>query len=271
MRNTLLLLALLSGLYSFAGGENHPVGARSTGVANASVTFFDLWSVHHNQAGLAGMDSLAVGVYYQNRFLTNELSLKGAAIAVPIGPGTFGVSFNNFGYSQYSENKFALAYAMKFGPNLRAGVQMDYLQTRIGEGYGSQGAVAAELGIQAQLIEDLWLGVHVFNLNRAKIGDYNNERTPTILRLGLSYTFSEKLLLAVETEKDIDLEASYKFGMEYQVVKVLALRGGVSTAPTTAYAGLGLSLDRFQLDIAAAFHQQLGASPEISLTYAFGK
>lgn len=269
MRRTFLFLALLSGLYCYAGGDNHPIGARSTGVGNASVTFFDLWSIHHNQAGLAGLDSLAVGIYYQNRFLVNELSLKGAAVAIPIGPGTIGVSYNNFGYSQYSESKFALAYAMRFGPSLRAGVQLDYLQTKIGEGYGSQGAVAAEVGIQAKLIEDLWLGAHVYNVNRAKIGDYGNERIPTILRLGLSYTFSKKLILAAETEKDIDLPASYKFGVEYQAIPQLALRGGVSTASTTAYAGIGIQLQRFRIDIASSIHQTLGASPEIALTYDF--
>jgi hypothetical protein len=156
---------------------------------------------------------------------------------------------------------------MAFGPGLRAGVQLDYLQTQIGEGYGSQGAVAAEFGVQAQLVENLWIGAHIYNVNRAKIGDFNNERIPTIFRLGLSYTFSEKLFLAIETEKDIDFLATYKAGLEYVIIPELALRVGVSTKPTTMYAGIGIDLGRFKIDIASTFHQVLGASPEIGLVY----
>lgn len=263
----LLSFLILIGTTCRAGGDNNPIGARSAGMANASVTLFDLWSIHHNQAGLAALDSFSVGIYYKNQFLINELSLKGVALAIPVGPGTFGIAVNNFGYDLYSESKFALAYAMKFGPALRAAVQLDYLHTQIGEGYGSQGAVAAEVGVQARLIEGLWLGAHIYNVNRAKMGDFNNERIPTIFRLGLSYTFSEKLLMAIETEKDIEMRAAYKVGIEYVIIPELSLRGGVSTKPTTVYAGIGINLRRFKIDIASAFHQTLGASPEISITY----
>ncbi|HIO72826.1 MAG TPA: hypothetical protein EYN38_06955, partial [Flavobacteriales bacterium] len=63
MRNRVKILRIVSFVLAmtpntvFAGGENYPIGARSAAMGNASVTFTDLWAVHHNQAELAGLTS----------------------------------------------------------------------------------------------------------------------------------------------------------------------------------------------------------------------
>jgi len=49
--NYLLILSLL--VANLHAADNYPVGARSAGVANASVTYADLWSAFNNQAGLS--------------------------------------------------------------------------------------------------------------------------------------------------------------------------------------------------------------------------
>ena len=58
---------------SIGGNENQPIGARSAGLANASLTLSDVWSVHHNQAGLGHIRKVSAGVYYESRFLMPEL------------------------------------------------------------------------------------------------------------------------------------------------------------------------------------------------------
>src|SRR5690349_20243951 len=106
MRNTSAILLLLISSFSFGGNEDYPIGARSSALGNASVALRDVWSAHHNQAGLGFVRDVSAGVYYENRFLLKEISIRGAAIAIPIHGGTFGLCVTNFGYSLYNENKY---------------------------------------------------------------------------------------------------------------------------------------------------------------------
>src|SRR5256885_5366971 len=100
----ILLFVILFFCTSFhlLAADNYPVGARSAGVANASVTCSDLWSAFHNQAGLALLKKISAGVYFENKFLLPDLSLKSFAIAVPSSKlGSFALSATMFGGSLY--------------------------------------------------------------------------------------------------------------------------------------------------------------------------
>lgn len=263
------LLLLFIPFTTFGSGENYLIGARSAGMAHASVTLSDLWSAHHNQAGLAGVKTISGGVFYESRFLLPELGLKGGAVAIPVGEGTFGLNISSFGYSKFSESKYGLAYARNFGEKFSAGIQMDYLHVRIGEEYGSKGAFAVEAGVQAKLTDELTIGAHVFNPNRAKIADYEDERMPTIMRVGLNYEFSDKVFVVLETEKDIDHKPVVRAGMEYQPAEILYFRIGVASNPFLTSFGFGLNIkEQFKLDFATSYHSTLGYSPQISLSYS---
>lgn len=258
-------------IYAKAGNENFPIGARSAAMGNASVSLSDVWSAQHNQAGLGFLHTASAGVYYENRFLLKELSIKGGALAMPVKGGTLGLCITNFGYSLYSENKFCLSFAKAFGDKFSVGIAMDYLTTKIAEGYGKKGVFVAEIGLQAKPIKGLTIGAHVYNPTRTQLADYNTERIPTIIRLGGDYTFSDKITLAVESEKDIAQRAVFKAGIEYRAVKEFYLRAGVSTNPTLSSFGFGVNLSNFKLDLSANYHQTLGISPQLSLTFTFNK
>lgn len=268
--HVLILVLFVSQRTSAA--DNYPTGARSIGLANASVTLADCWSAFHNQAALAWFDRAAAGASYDNRFTISELSTKGFVFALPVKAGTFAVSGDVFGYSQYNEKKAGLAFAKKLGEKFSAGVQLDYLNTFINDDqYGSHTTFAVEGGLLAEPLKNFRIGLHVYNISRAKLAAYADEKIPTIFRLGASYKFSGKLLWSVEEEKDIDQKAVFKSGLEYHVADALYLRGGVGTNPTLFSFGFGLKMGRLMLDMASTYHQILGFSPAISLTYQFGK
>jgi hypothetical protein len=270
MRYQLLLLYFFTLQFSFAA-DNYPVGARSAGVANASVTFSDVWSTFHNQAGLASLKNISVGTYFENRFLVSELGLRSLAVAVPVGKtGVFGASGTFFGYATYSEKKAGLSFAKKFGEKISAGIQLNYLNTFFNdEFYGSRTSFAVEGGILAEPIKNLKIGAHIFNPNKAKVAEYGDERIPVIMRLGASYKFSEKVLLSSEVEKDIDYENVFKVGLEYHPVEVLYIRGGIASNPSLSCFGFGLKLKQFIVDMSTQYHQVLGFSPQFSLGYEF--
>jgi hypothetical protein len=270
MRNNtlrLLFIALLLPVYSFAGNENLPIGARSSAIGHASLNLQDIWSIYHNQAGLANLEKIGGGIYYESRFTMKELSLKGGVVAIPTKFGTFGVSVTSFGYKLYNESKYGLAYGMKLGDKLRGGVQLNYHQTRLGEGYGNFNAISGEIGLQADISDEFSIGAHVYNPTFTKMAEYNNERIPTALRLGAMYKVNKKVFFAAEAYKNIYDRASFRAGIEYQVVDILYLRGGIGTEPTLASFGFGLKLKNFFVDVASSYHSTLGFSPQVSISY----
>ncbi len=265
------ILFNLIGFSCFATGENWPIGGAPAGMSNATVTLNDFWSINNNQAGLTGVKNLSAGIYYENHFGLKDLGLKAGAIVLPTKSGVFGLSTTYFGYTQYNENKIGLAYAKSFGTKFSVGVQLDYLSTHIAENYGNSSTVAAEIGLRYKINKNLVIGTHVFNPTRAKVASYNDERAPTIVKLGLSYLFSDKVILAVESDKDIQYDPVFKAGIEYHPIKALYFRTGISTNPVLNSFGFGIEQANFNLDFAASYHQTLGFTPQVSLIYHFSK
>jgi len=266
-----LALSLLFSSACIATGENWPIGGRGAGLSNASVTIKDIWAVSNNQAGLAGIKVLTAGFYYENRYGLKDLGLKSGAIVLPTKSGVFGLSMTYFGFALYNESRIGLAYAKSFGNKFSVGVQLDYLNTHIAENYGNSGTVAGEIGLRYQLNNKLAIGAHIFNPTRAKVAAYNKERAPTIINLGLSYNFSDKVLLAVETEKDIQFKPVFKAGVEYKPVRTFYFRTGISTNPVLNSFGFGVEYLNFNLDFAASYHQVLGFTPQVSLVFHVNK
>ncbi len=271
MRRFFIIITIFFTCYGwvFSANDNYPFGGRSAGMANAAVTLYDFWAVSHNQAGLALEENIAAGVYYENRFGIEELGLGAGAFVLPTDAGVFGFNFTYFGYSLYNESKVGLAYARSFGDNLSTGLQLNYLSTRIAEDYGINHSFTFELGAIYQLIPDLYIGAHLFNPIKAKIGDYDDERIPTIFRIGISYIFSERVIVILETEKDIYKPYNFKLGIEYQITDPVYIRGGIATDNNQNAFGVGLNPGNFKIDIAASYHNVLGFSPQFSLVYLF--
>lgn len=257
-------------LFSLLGraGDNPPLGARSQGMAGCGTALHnDVWGVQNNQASLADLQSIQAGIFYEQRFLVSELGMKAFAAGMPTKYGSFGLSVNSFGYSQYSEMKTGLAYSKKLGERFSMGVQLDYFNTRIGENYGSSSTVGGEIGLLAEPVKNLTLGLHLFNPTRSKLNGNLNERIPTIMRFGLAYKFSEQVFVIAEAEKDVDYKTTFRGGIEYRPLPVFYIRAGAASNPGLVSMGFGVALKKFRLDIASSFHSQLGFSPSLGLQY----
>jgi len=241
-------------------------GARGLAMGDASVTFRDINSAFSNQAGLAFLDGTSFTAFGEQRFLLAEIGSYSAALAYPTNSGTFGLAINYFGYENYNEQKIGLAYARKLSEGVAIGAQVDYLGTRIPE-YGSAGKVTFEVGVQANLLENFIVGAHIFSPIRTQLTDDEIDIIPTQLNVGVAYLPTEKVMLIAELEKDFDYIASFKGGIEYQLVDELSLRVGLGTNPTQNGFGFGIHLGKLDIDVAASYHQLLGFTPGASVTY----
>jgi hypothetical protein len=252
-----------------SANNNFPAGARSAGVSNASVTLTDGWCTFSNQAGLGYLNSTFAGLYFENRFLVKEFSMQAVTLAIPLKPGTIAASYRFFGYSKYYESKAGLAFGRKFSKYFSAGVQIDYLQTHIAEGYGNYNTVVAEIGLLAKPSKNFFIGFHLFNPNRIKHKALPEETVPTIARFGLGYSFDHKALLVFETEKDLEQKPVYKGGIEIEMLRRLNLRAGYATGYEQFSFGIGYKFKRLVADIAFSHHYILGFTPHVSLAYEF--
>ena len=272
-RFSLLFLALqfaFSLNISAIGDESS--GARSLGLGNANVTLHDLWSANNNQAGLAYVKQFGIGMAYETRFNLSELSLKTLNMAVPVKFGTFGLTVQQFGFSDFNENKFGLAYGMEVSKRVSLGIQIDYLFVSVAEANTqNKSGITAELGLQFKATEKLTFGAHVFNLPNTKMNGEFNEPIPMIISLGLNYEFSKKLLAVVDIEKNIDLEPNLKVGLEYHPIDALYFRGGLNTFDFHYTGGIGVTLKGFNFDLGFSHQTYLGLITQASLHYTINK
>ena len=292
-----LLLAIAPALAQGSGPTVR--GARAAALGNASAALSgEVWAVGNNVAGLGTVRQRAVGFYAENRYFSPALNVAALAVALPLGvPGTsdeaaapdapatlptapvaapvaashgvVGLEAQRFGGSLYNETRAAVGYGYRFG-QISLGARVEALQISI-EGLGSRRVVLGSLGGQAELLPGkLTLGMYLYNLNQARLATYQDERVPTVLRAGLAYRPTAQVLLLAESEKDVERPATFKAGLEYAPVPVLAVRLGLATATEQVSAGVGLRPGSFQLDYAAAFQSALGFSQHVSVVKTWG-
>ena len=263
---TIVLYIFFNSYICYAGNDNYPLGARSAGMATASVTMTDVWASANNQAGLGYIEQPVASFFYENRMNVSALALHAAAIVIPVNSTVIGVNYRYFGYEKYNESKFGLAVGKRLGEKIAMGVQMDYFHAHFAGDYGDIGVLCGEIGLMYELVENLTVGMHLFNLWQSKQKVNYNERVPTIMRFGFGYKIQDKATVTVETEKDLRLDAIFKGGFEYNISGDLFLRCGVSNGNMYRHAlGLGYAWKRLTLDVSFSNHKYLGYMPHISL------
>lgn len=269
--NKCLLIGLFILLqYIYAQGQDYTTcgGPRSAGMGYASVVLADVNAAFYNAAGLADLKELSVSAFSENRFLMKELATHAFVLGVPIkDKGVFALNASYFGYNLFNRKKIGLAYARRLAKNISAGVQADYFSTSIADGYGTVSVFTFDLGMKMQVTEKLIAATKIFNPIRANIADYNDEKIPAIITLGLGYKFNDKVIVTAESEKNLDADFTFRAGIEYHVTKPFYLRAGINSNPSLPSFGFGFRSGKFSFDLSSSYHQVLGYSPVAGITY----
>ena len=248
------------------------VGGRAAGMGRTAVCERGLWALQNNPAGLAYLKGWHFGIYYENQWMLKETAYKTGGVTRAIdGIGCLGLSASQFGGSDYSENKFGIAYARDFGPYLQLGIQFDYLLLHWGENYPNRGAPGFELGAQSQVTERLRLGAYLFNPIPFKLKTMNEDRLSIVMRFGLAYQLADNFISQCELEKNSEQTGmQLRCGLEYIVFNAFSLRAGAQYNPNLLSFGAGYEFKHVQVDVAAQLHQLLGASIQIGITGKVG-
>jgi hypothetical protein len=116
-----------------------------------------------------------------------------------------------------------------------------------------------------------WLkvGAYVVNPNQPVISRDDGERLPTRLTAGIAIIPGERVLAAVEVEKDMEYNASWKAAIEYRPLGRFHFRMGCSLVPQHFSAGVGFRSTRLRLDYAMDYSAYLGIGHHVTAGYPF--
>lgn len=245
-------------------------GSRANAMGNSSVTLQDVYSAQNNPAALAFVESISVGLSTQNYFLVDGgIGAHHGVFALPIKEqGVFGASVNYFGDNTFNQTQIGLGYGRKLGENVSLGLQLDYIGTKTIE-VGSGTAFTFDIGILYRPLKSLTIAARAFNPIRSKTGLSYEEELPAIINVGVAYQPSDKLIICAEGEQNINDDLRAKCGIEYHIAEQLFLRGGYISNPSMFTGGIGVKVKELKLDLSAQFHQQLGLTPGLGISYNF--
>ncbi|CBH24653.1 hypothetical protein [Salinibacter ruber] len=241
-------------------------GARASALGYASTALTTASGVHGNPAAAARRSHRVVSFFAREAFGLSALRYGSVAGTWPAAWGSVSGGASTFGGDGYREVHYSLGYArgLSFGTSrhVHLGLTGRYYHTRI-DGYGSTGAVGLHLGLLLPLLSSLDLGAHATNVNGPSLVE--GEPLPQTLSVGLQYRAGDALRVLVDVFKDRAFPAVLRGGLEVRPLSLIALRAGVTTAPTRFTGGIGLHLGWLQAHVAAEQHAELGWTPSASL------
>jgi hypothetical protein len=255
---------LLSGILNCNAGDIIPFSS----TPGVHAIYRGLWAVFDNPAGCAQQTSFTAGAAYHSTFLLNEMAEQSFAVLLPIKKaGTTGLGYQQYGYSLYKEQRACLLFSRSFGTQVDAGVRLDYLSTRFGNDYGHSSAFTGSAGILFRITEPVRVGVSVFNPQRAALSKDSDTRYPAVMEAGVSWTFRSGAELAFGISKTVDRKEILITGLRYPVSKKFLLHASLSGGRDRILFGYSFRFSVFEIGMASGYHQDLGFSPGLMLTF----
>jgi len=183
---------------------------------------------------------------------------------------------NIIGTLNYYSNIYLLSYGCKVIDTLSIGVVVKYLTSGFPDmagQYGSGLGYSADIGLLLSPSENLSFGLKVEDaINHQSLGTGTSERSPAILKTGISSTFpffGNQLLLAQDVSQVLQPNYQPKacFGAELNV-RNMSFRIGYNETPT---AGFGVKSGSIEVNYAYINKDILSKENvhRVSLTYGF--
>jgi hypothetical protein len=254
----------------FAQGIVSPMASRFPDLGAYSESFADVISAMNNQAALAEIKQVQLGVYGERTFMLENAGFFSLLLAVPAFSGNFGIQADYFGYPEYNESQFGLAYGRRLGEKINLGAKFNFFMLRVA-GYGSASSVNCELGCTWAIAEKLRTGIHVYNLFGGKFPGIPESKLPYIFKSGLGYEPGKQLLVGIEAIKEENTTINIKAGVQYKFADRFIFRLAFATGATSNFFVIGYSKQNLRLELVASYHQQLGISPGVVLFFKSGK
>ncbi|MCU7551053.1 hypothetical protein OCK74_18180 [Chitinophagaceae bacterium LB-8] len=226
----------------------------------------EAFSFTSNQAALAIFKKPAFSIYGEKRFLLDELAFFAASAVLPTSSGNFGFSARRFGSLNFNETEAGLAYGRKLNDRVSIGAQFNYRAFKA-NGYGSSGLLAVDAGAIFQFSDELRGGFHVYKPAGTLTGKESETKLASVYEIGLGYDASDQLFLSAIANKVDGLGMQVTASLQYAFTKLLLCKAGISSGSASFFMGAGVELSDFRIDAITSYHQNLGITPAVQLSY----
>lgn len=313
-KNLMLIMIILLPVLLIAENENAGTSgftflkvnysARAAAMGNAYTGLSnDADAVFFNPAGLVQISSPQASLTYMSYLI--EINCGSAVYAYPVNDKTSLAVFakglsateertvademgqydgidGTFGMSDFVFGVSAARYLLDM---LDVGINVKFIQESLDE--TSASAVVFDAGIMHQTTnKNLKLGIAIRNIGKQLTYYTDNEYEevlPTTLTVGFNYHPKDKFYVTADIYKPFDNDIFGRFGLEYQVHPILALRAGYKTNASDwatggdyeLFSGIsfgtGFDLSKYNLkiDYAIVSYGDLGFVNQISVKYLF--
>lgn len=239
----------------------------SSAIAQASVACKSDWSAFHNPAMMANKQSSEIGLQYENRFIIPELSTKTIQANYHNNFLDLGFMGSYFGFSVYNEITTGINFAKNFSSKFLMAIQFNLKSSYVQSDNKYRSVFFPQLGFAYNFNPKFCLGFEVFNPFAAAT-DYSilDKRLGSHFSIGSSYAISPEFVWLTHLSKELDHNYFASTGIEYQLIPLCKFKlGAYYLDYFVPCIGLGLSPDRFLLNLNCELHPLLGLSPSIAL------
>ncbi len=270
MRERFKIFCLLFFPLSLSIAQINP-GARQIALSNSDIaTSDDVFSLFNNPAGLAQLDWREIGLFYSPApFGLKELANGFIGYLEPTSYGNIGFGAMTYGFDLYRENKVSIGISKNFSNSFFLGITTNLHSLSI-KNYGSDLSFSFDVGFLSYIMNDLRIGFCYKNITRSSFGKERNQ-IPTLFGIGVSYSPRDNSNIQIAAEKDLDMPISLRLGIEYFIIKYVALRTGFTSEPDKFTLGLGIIYSFMQFDYAIFNHQDLGLTHQIGIIISFSE
>lgn len=245
------------------------MGARQMGLAYASATISDEWSLWNNIAGIARQQKNICGAAYEVTPTLIGANRMALTAVVPFRWAVMGAGVFRFGDQVYSEQLATIGIAHQIGIT-SLGAKVNWVQYRA-DGFGLLSTASIDFGGISNLTKQMSIGAYITNLTQSSFSAADDYRLPTRLVVGINFHLNNSVLVATEVEKDLNYKPIFKAGLEYEPVKNFFVRGGFNFYPQNFYIGLGSKWKTVTTNYAVRFNNLLGSTHQISASICWGK
>lgn len=165
-----------------------------------------------------------------------------------------GLSGTTLGAGAYHESSAGIIASTNLHAQLSVGAEIALYNLNIHQ-YGSRTVPVADIGVLAQLANNLAAGASFTNITRSNVaGSTISQR----LALGLLYIPDSTFSLSLDFSQELQRESGLAFGISWIPINHLVLRGGLGSSPERVGYGLGYRVGNITLDYGGSYTSPLG-------------
>jgi len=280
MKRKILIIFLL--LYFAVTKDAYPIfeldghGPRVTGMGGASVAVTSCAdALFANPAGLSKQRG------FQTSFMTRkpfglDVSQQVLVCGTRIALGGLGFSYSSLGSQELlTERVISVGYGSD-GPRLGTGrifsfgIVLKSMSVDFGDTYGKGCVLSIDAGVLVDVNSNLHAGAMVSNWNSPRFGTSEPFNLPGRITVGIGWNPITEFVSALDIASETGYPTEFHFGVEFMLTRLLLLRAGVQTQPTSFTVGFGVRTGRVFIDYGCQTHEYLNVTHQFSCGFRFG-